>query len=128
MNSIPSVARTRFGAAAFSSWLRDRWTAGLALRSEIVLILVVSVAWAVLYNVQFWHQAIAAMWHPTPGAVLFLVSLCVVVVCLQALLLALVPTRLGLRIAASALFIIAAISSYFASTYGAVMNQEMMRN
>ena len=108
--------------------MRDRWTAGLALRSDIALILVASVAWTVLYNLQFWHQAIAAMWHPTPGAVLFLVSLCVVVVCLQALLLALVPTRLGLRIAASALFLVAALSSYFASAYGAVMNQEMMRN
>ncbi len=127
MNSNPSMARTRVGAA-FYAWLRDRWTAGLALRSDISLILVASVAWAVLYNLQFWHQAIAAMWHPTPGAVLFLVSLCVVVVCLQALLLALVPTRLGLRIAASALFLVAAISSYFASAYGAVMNQEMMRN
>jgi lipid A ethanolaminephosphotransferase len=128
MNSNPSIARTRFGAAAFYAWLRDRWTAGLALRSDVSLILVASVAWTVLYNLQFWHQAIAAMWHPTPRAVLFLISLGVVVVCLQALLLALVPTRLGLRIAASALFLIAAISSYFASAYGAVMNQEMMRN
>ena len=107
MNSNPSMARTRVGGA-FYAWLRDRWAAGLALRSDIALILVASVAWTVLYNLQFWHQAIAAMWHPTPGAVLFLVSLCVVVVCLQALLLALVPTRLGLRIAASALFLIAA--------------------
>jgi lipid A ethanolaminephosphotransferase len=59
---------------------------------------------------------------------LFLVSLFVVVVCLQALLLALVPTRFGLRVATSALFLVAAASSYFASAYGAVMNQDMMRN
>ena len=68
------------------------------------------------------------MWHPTPRAALFLVSLFVVVVCLQALLLALVPTRLGMRIAGTALFVIAALGSYFASAYGAVMNQDMMRN
>jgi len=98
------------------------------MRSDVALALTVSLAWAVLYNLQFWHQAIGAMWHPTPGAVLFLISLFIVVVCLQALLVSLVPTRLGLRVAASALFLVAALGSYFASTYGAVMNQEMMRN
>ena len=92
MNSTRSIAQTRFGAA-FYAWLRDRWTAGLALRSDVALILLISIAWAVLYNLQFWHQAIAAMWHPAAGAALFLVSLFVVVVCLQALLLALVPMR-----------------------------------
>lgn len=127
MNSSRSLTEPRFGAA-FYAWLRDRWTAGLALRSDIALILVVSTAWAVLYNLQFWHQAIAAMWHPTPGAALFLTSLFIVIVCLQALLLALVPTRVGLRIAASVLFLVAAASSFFASDYGAVMNQDMMRN
>lgn len=68
------------------------------------------------------------MWHPTPGAVLFFISLFIVVVCLQALLLALVPTRLGMRIATSALFLVASLGSYFASAYGAVMNQDMLRN
>jgi lipid A ethanolaminephosphotransferase len=127
MNSTRSLAPMRFGAA-FYSWLRVRWATGLALRSEVALMLVASVAWAVLYNLQFWHQAIAAMWHPTPAAALFLASLFVAVVCLQSLLLALVPTRLGLRIAASVLCIVAAAGSYFAGAYGAVMNQEMMRN
>lgn len=108
--------------------MRARWTARLALPSDVVLALVASLAWAVLYNLQFWHQAVDAMWHPAPGAVLFLVSLFVVIVCVQALLLALVPTRVGMRIAASALFIIAALASYFANSYGAVMNQDMMRN
>jgi lipid A ethanolaminephosphotransferase len=108
--------------------LRDRWTGRFALRSDVALALAVSLAWAVLYNLQFWHQAISAMWHPTPRAALFIVSLFVVVVCLQGLLLALVPTRLGLRIAASALFLVAALGSYFASAYGAVMNQDMLRN
>lgn len=100
----------------------------MALRSEAALALVASLAWATLYNLQFWDQAIAAMWHPSLGAVLFLLSLFVVIVSLQALLLALVPTRIGLRIATSALFVVAAIGSYFASAYGAVMNQDMMRN
>lgn len=121
------MASTRFGAA-FYAWLRVRWTARLALPSDVALALVASLAWAVLYNLQFWQQAISAMWHPTPRAALFLVSLFVVVVCLQALLLALVPTRLGMRIAASALFVVAALGSYFANVYGAVMNQDMMRN
>jgi lipid A ethanolaminephosphotransferase len=127
MDSSRSLASTRFGAA-FYAWLRVRLTARLALPSDAALALVASLAWAALYNLQFWHQAISAMWHPTPRAALFLVSLFVVVVCLQALLLALVPTRLGMRIAGSALFVIAALGSYFASAYGAVMNQDMMRN
>jgi lipid A ethanolaminephosphotransferase len=127
MDSTRSLAPARFGAA-FYAWLRSRWTAGVALRSDVALALTASLTWAVLYNLQFWHQAIDAMWHPAPGAVLFLLSLFVVVVSLQALLLALVPTRIGLRIATSALFVIAAIGSYFASAYGAVMNQDMMRN
>lgn len=127
MDSSRSWAPTRFGAA-FYSWLRGRWPAGLALRSDVALALSVSLAWAVLYNLQFWHQAVSAMWHPTPGAALFMVSLFVLVVSLQSLMLALVPTRIGLRIAASTLFIVAALGSYFASAYGAVMNQEMIRN
>lgn len=127
MDSSRSLSSTRFGAA-FYSWLRARWSARLALRSDVALALAASLAWAVLYNLQFWHQALDAMWHPVPGAVLFFVSLFVVVVCLQALLLALVPTRLGMRIATSALFIVAALGSYFASAYGAVMNQDMLRN
>jgi lipid A ethanolaminephosphotransferase len=127
MDSSRSLASTRFGAA-FYAWLRARWTARLALRSDVALALAASLAWAVLYNLQFWHQAIDAMWSPTPRAALFLVSLFVVVVCLQALLLALVPTRLGMRIAASALFPIAALGSYFANAYGAVMNEDMLRN
>ena len=101
---------------------------GLALRSDVALALVASLAWAVLYNLQFWHQTIGAMWHPTPrrGAVPgFAVRRGRVSAGPAA---ALVPTRLGLRIAASALFVIAALGSYFASAYGAVMNQDMMRN
>jgi lipid A ethanolaminephosphotransferase len=127
MNSSRSLTETRFGAA-FYAWLRDRWTAGLALHSDVALILVVSTTWAVLYNLQFWHQSVAAMWHPAPGAAAFLTSLFLVIVCLQALLLALVPTRVGLRVAASALFLVAAATSYFANDYGAIMNQDMMRN
>lgn len=121
------MAPTRFGAA-FYAWLRARWTARIPLPSDTALALAASLAWATLYNLQFWHRAIGAMWHPTPRAVLFLVSLFIVVVCVQALLLALVPTRLGMRIAASALFVVAALGSYFASAYGTVMNQDMMRN
>jgi lipid A ethanolaminephosphotransferase len=127
MDSIHSLPAARFGAA-FYAWLRSRWTAGVELPSDVALALVASLTWATLYNLQFWHQAIDAMWHPAPGAVLFLLSLFVVVVSLQALLLALVPTRIGLRIATSVLFVIAAGGSYFASAYGAVMNQDMMRN
>ena len=127
MDSTRTWAPTQLAAALFA-WLRSRWALRPALPSDVALALLAALAWTLLYNLQFWHQAIAAMWHPTPRAALFLVSLLVVVVCLQALLLLLMPTRVGMRIATSVLFLLAALGSYFASAYGAVMNQDMMRN
>src|SRR5262249_36360706 len=52
----------------------------------------------------------------------------VVVLCLQALLLLLMPTRRGMLGTAAVLFIVAAISSYFIARYGVVMNKDMLRN
>jgi len=102
MDSTRTWAPTQLGATLFA-WLRSRCALRPALPSDVALALLAALAWTLIYNLQFWHQAIAAMWHPTPRAALFLVSLLVVVVCLQALLLLLMPTRVGMRIATSAL-------------------------
>lgn len=88
----------------------------------------VSLLWALFYNPRFWELTLHAMWQSTPGSVGFLASLFALVLALQAILLLLMPSRTLLCIAASALFVIGATSSYFASTFGAIMNQDMLRN
>jgi lipid A ethanolaminephosphotransferase len=112
-----------------SGWrpVRERWRAGLAVRSHVAFALVVSVIWTGLYSTAFWQQTLAAMWHPSAGSALFLTSLFVLAVTVQASMLLLLPGRL-LRPVVSVLFVIAALSSYFSSAYGAIMNKDMMRN
>ena len=55
-------------------------------------------------------------------------SLFVIVLFLQALILMLIPGRVALKTAASALFIVAALNAHFANSYGAVINSDMIRN
>jgi lipid A ethanolaminephosphotransferase len=115
-------------STALLHWLRARWQQGIPCPSDIVFAFGISLLWALLYNARFWQQAIAAMWHPGAGANAFVVSMLVLVVCLQAILMLLMPTRALMRAAASVLFIVAAASSYFSDTYGAILNRDMMRN
>ena len=84
--------------------------------------------WLLVYNVRFWEATFDAMWHPSSGAVLFMAALGVLVLTLQAILILLWPTRWLMRAATSVLFVIAAAGSYFCNEYGAIMNQDMMRN
>src|SRR5688572_29401727 len=108
--------------------LRDRWNAGISSPSDVALALGISLLWLLIYNVRFWQLTVEAMWHPSVGSALFLVTLFALTLSLQAILLLMWPTRLLMRIAASVLFVIAAAGSYFCSEYGAIMNKEMMRN
>ena len=107
--------------------LRRWWSRGIPCPSEIVLALMVSATWLLFYNSRFWHDTVAAMWHGTVGSASFLVSLAVLALSLQAILVLLLPRRL-MRPLLAALFMIAAAGSWFCNTYGAVMNQDMMRN
>jgi lipid A ethanolaminephosphotransferase len=109
-------------------WLRERWAAGIPCPSDIAFAFGVSFVWLALYNVRFWELSAAAMWHPSVGSILFMTSLFVLAWVVLALLLLLSPTRWAMRAAASLMFVIAAFSAYFMSEYGAIMNQEMMRN
>ena len=68
------------------------------------------------------------MWHGSLTSAMFLVSLGLLVVSVQAILLLLMPSRRLLLGAASLFFVIAAASSYFSVKYGAVMNKDMLRN
>lgn len=97
-------------------------------RSQLHFAFGTSLLWLALYNFTFWKQTLDAMWRPSLGSAVFLVSLFLLAWCLQALLLLLMPTRFFMRVWASALFIVASLSSYFTETYGAVMNTDMLRN
>jgi lipid A ethanolaminephosphotransferase len=115
-------------SATLYARLRDRWIAGIRCSSDVAFAIGVSLLWLLLYNDRFWQLTMNAMWHPSVGSVVFLASLFALTLSLQAILLLLWPTRVLMRIAASALFVIAALGSYFCSEYGAIMNKEMMRN
>lgn len=111
-----------------SNRLRKRWAAGFSCSSDVAFAFGVSFILLALYNVRFWKLSIAAMWHPSVGSVLFMASLFLLAWVALALLLLLSPTRWLMRAAASVMFVIAAFGAYFMSEYGAIMNQEMMRN
>jgi lipid A ethanolaminephosphotransferase len=108
--------------------LRERWAAGIPCSSDVAFAFGVSFIWLALYNVHFWQLSAQAMWHPSAGSVFFMASLFVLAWVVLALLLLLSPTRWVMRAVASVMFIMAAFGAYFMSEYGAIMNQEMMRN
>lgn len=108
--------------------LRLAWIEGIDCSSATRFALIVSVVWATLYNVAFWHQVAVAMWHAGAPPLLFFASLAALVVVVQFTLLLLVPDRRGLKFVTSALFVVASAGAYFCATYGVVLNQEMMRN
>jgi lipid A ethanolaminephosphotransferase len=108
--------------------MRAAWAVTIRCSSDAQFAFGVSLAWLALYNISFWEQTIRAMWSPAPGSMVFLVSVFVLTWCLQALLLLLMPTRPIMRLAASALFVVAALSSYFTRAYGVVVNRDMLRN
>ncbi len=113
------------GAAAPRSTLR--WPL-IHCRSDVVFAFAVSALWLIFYNSRFWTDTVAAMWHGNVGSASFLGSLSVLVLCIQALLLLLLPTRRVMIAAASILFLVAALSSYFSAKFGVVMNKDMLRN
>jgi len=88
----------------------------------------VSAAWLLLYNFRFWHEAIDAMWRPQAGSAFFLATLFALVLFLQGAVLMLLPGRFLPRAAASVLFLVAALSSYFSDSYGVLVDRDMMRN
>ena len=79
-----------------------------------------------LYNNAFWHKTLAAMWHSTWDLAVHAGA-------------ARAGDNAACDVAAAdpaaraapsvgALFIVAALSSYFCNTYGVVLNKDMLRN
>ena len=115
-------------ASAFWGSLRRFWTEGFAVASPASFAFAVSLIWTAFYNTQFWQLTVDAMGFAGLRSAAFLGTLIVCVVTAQATLLLLLPTRRTLKIGTALLFVVAAFSSYFGNTYGAIFNQEMMRN
>lgn len=111
----------------FYAWIRRKAGARIRCDSDVRFAVWLAVLWLAFYNVRFWELLAHAMWHPTLSSALFFVSIATVLVTAHSLLMLLVPQRL-LRPVATVLFIVAAASAYFASSYGALMNRDMMRN
>ena len=111
-------------------WRKARWRSitFFSCPSDVLFAFGVSALWLVLYNARFWTDTLNAMWHGTLASGGFLVSLLSLVLCLQALLLLLLPSRRLMVGVTSALFIVAALSSYFSTKYGIVMDKDMLRN
>lgn len=109
-------------------WLRRAMSISIRMRSDTAFAFTISFVWLTLYNFSFWERTIAAMWRPNVASMGFLASVFVLVWWVQALPLLLMPTRRLMRIAASILFVIASLSSYFTQAYGALMNKDMLRN
>lgn len=107
--------------------LWDRWTQGVHCQSPVAFAFGVSLAWLLFYNVRFWQDTATAMWHGTLASAIFVASLFVLVLCVQALLVLLLPRRL-MAAGASGLFLVAAVGAFFSAKYGVVMDEDMMRN
>ena len=118
----------RQAAALIWRSLRHRCSGRLALPSQPAFAITVAMIWTFGYNLAFWQQAIAAMWQPSVGSLLFFISLALLVVTLHVTLLLCIPTRRLMQAVAAALFIVAAPSSHFCHAYGAIFNQDMLRN
>lgn len=95
--------------------------------SELAFVLAAPLLWLVAYNLRFWQETAAAMWHPSMASVLFMASMFVLALFAQALLLLFLPRKL-LRPVAGVLFIVAALAAYFSDTYGVFMDKDMLRN
>src|SRR5690606_24303609 len=108
--------------------LRARWAFGLRCSSDVSFAFAASFFWLLLYNAHFWHLTIDAMWRFNLRTLSFTASLFVLGWVLQALPLLICPTRRLMRAIASVMFLIAALGGYFGEVYGAIMNQDMMRN
>jgi lipid A ethanolaminephosphotransferase len=96
--------------------------------SRTTLALGASLLWLAIYCLRFWQDSAAAMWQPGIAGTLFLVSLGLIVLFLQAIPVMLMPGRVAPRVVVSVFFVIAALAAYFTSTYGAHLDKEMMRN
>jgi lipid A ethanolaminephosphotransferase len=97
-------------------------------KSEISFALLVSFAFAALYNRRFWSAALEAMPPRAIGDWIFFGSMFVVIWLLHAAVLVVVPGRRPFRIAIAFAFLAAAIGAYFADNYGVVIDREAIRN
>lgn len=122
---IQSETRT---IEALWSGLRRQLTDGIACPGPVHFSAITAVIWVAFYNSTFWQLTGTAMWHGGTGSILFMATLAVLLVVMQTTLLLMLVTARAMKMAVSALFVVAALSSYFCGAYGVIFNQDMMRN
>ncbi len=96
--------------------------------SPITPALAISIALVALYNGRFWSEMIAAMFSGSAGDTFFLASLFALLVFLHTIFLLLIPGKRAFQLIVSVLFVVAALSSYSADTYGVRIDREMVHN
>lgn len=108
-------------------WLTKSLTHRIQFPTEFFFVLGAPLIWLAFYNLRFWQETAAAMWHPSIISALFMVSLFMLVLFVESLLMLFMPRWL-LRPIACVLFIVAALVAYFSDTYGVFMDKDMLRN
>jgi lipid A ethanolaminephosphotransferase len=100
----------------------------MQFQSPIAFAVVVSILLLVFHNFRFWNNTITALWDGSIGDTLFIGSLFLVLLFIHSTFLLLIPGKRLLRVIVSALFLIAAITSYSADAYGVFIDKDMVRN
>ena len=93
-----------------------------------VLVLLTSVILAVFYNGPLWSRVMGIHPGSTPGDVLFLASWFVFLVAFMNFFFVAIAFRSAVKPVLLTLLMLAAVSHYFMTQYGAVINTEMVQN
>ena len=114
--------------ASLTTRRRLWWLPRARFSSEIGFALTVSALWLLVYNLRFWNEVFGALWRPDLSGIVFLIALATLLLFVHALLLLLVPTRPGMKAAAAVLCVVGSAAAYFTSSFGTLMNVDMIRN
>ena len=105
-----------------------RESAGRLLRSPLTFAVIVSTLIVTFYNTRFWSEVTTQVHVASVEEVAFVLSIFINLVLVYAAILLSVPRVLPLRIAAAAMFLLAALVSFFSDSYATIIDREMIRN
>lgn len=108
--------------------VRQKGRLQIRCSSPVSLAVGLSAFLLVFYNARFWRETVDVLWAGTVGDTLFLVSLFVFLLFLHAAFLLLIAGRRIFNTCVALLFVVAALASYSADTYGVAIDKEMIRN
>jgi lipid A ethanolaminephosphotransferase len=100
----------------------------VSFRSPITLAVAISAIFLLFHNLRFWKETASTLWNGSTGDSLFIVSLFLFLLFLHAAFLLLIPGRRLFQVIVTVLFMVAAVASYSADTYGVFIDKDMIRN